>query len=170
LSSHRRASRHLAARSKSKFSKSDKSPSHSATNDSQCKLPDIASGPLVIAIRAGDTDGHAAIIADPNWSSLLNTRANAEYTSTHKVLGGASSEVLRRYFHNDDVPSTSTSEVPFAGLMRSFTSFSQAVAENGYSRIYAGIHFRSAVGMETKEGEKIGHFVFRHCSAAAQSR
>ena len=77
-------------------------------------------------------------------------------------IGGASAEVLRRFFDNDDVPFTTTSGVPFAGLTRSFTSFSQAAAENGESRIYAGIHFRSAVEDGIKQGEKIGRFVFTH--------
>jgi hypothetical protein len=116
----------------------------------------------VTAIRAGDTDGNDATIADPNWSTLLNTPAIPDYTSTHSVAGGASAEVLRRFFDHDDVPFTTTSGVPFAGLTRSFTSFSQAAAENGASRIYAGIHFRSAVEDGIKQGEKIGHFVFTH--------
>ena len=116
----------------------------------------------VTAIRAGDTDGNDGTVADPDWSSLLNTPAIPDYTSTHSVLGGAASEVLRRFFDNDEVPFTTTSGVPFAGLTRSFTSFSQAAAENGESRIYAGIHFRSAVEDGIKQGEKIGRFVFRH--------
>src|SRR6201995_5299766 len=41
----------------------------------------------VTAIRAGDTDGNDATIADSNWSSLLNTPAIPDYTSTHMVLG-----------------------------------------------------------------------------------
>lgn len=91
----------------------------------------------VTAIRAGDTDGNDATVADPNWISLLNTPAHPDYVSTHSVLGGASSEVLRRFFGDDDIPFTITSGVPFAGLTRSFTSFSPAAAENGESRIYA---------------------------------
>ena len=116
----------------------------------------------VTAIRAGDTDGNDETVADPNWSSLLNTPAHPDYTSTHSVIGGASAEVLRRFFDNDDVPFTTTSGVPFAGLTRSFASFSQAAAENGESRIYAGIHFRSSVEDGIQQGEKIGQFVFRH--------
>jgi hypothetical protein len=57
---------------------------------------------------------------------------------------------------------TVTSGVPFAGLTRSFTSFSQAAVENGESRIYAGIHFRSAVEDGIEQGAKIGRFVFLH--------
>jgi hypothetical protein len=116
----------------------------------------------VTAIRAGDTDGNDATIADPNWISLLNTPNVPDYTSTHSVLGGASSEVLRRFFEDDDVPFTNTSGVPFAGITRSYSSFSQAAAENGDSRVYAGIHFRSAVEDGIKQGGQIGRFVFTH--------
>jgi hypothetical protein len=45
---------------------------------------------------------------------------------------------------------------------RSFQGFSQAARENGESRIYAGIHFRSAVEDDIEQGKKIGHFVFTH--------
>jgi len=116
----------------------------------------------VTAIRAGDTDGNHRTDADPAWSSLLNTPAIPDYTSTHSVLGGAASNVLRRFFHNDNVPFTTTSGAPFAGLTRSFTSFSEAAAENGESRIYAGIHFRSAVEDGIRQGKRIGAFVFTH--------
>ncbi|HMF12068.1 MAG TPA: vanadium-dependent haloperoxidase, partial [Gemmataceae bacterium] len=116
----------------------------------------------VTAIRAGDTDGNEETIADPTWISLLNTPAIPDYTSTHSVLGGAASAVLRRFFDDNEVPFTTTSGVPFAGITRSFASFSEAARENGNSRIYAGIHFRSAVEDGIKQGEKIGRFVFAH--------
>jgi len=116
----------------------------------------------VTAIRAGNTDGNDATVADPTWSSLLNTPAIPDYPSTHSILGGAASEVLRRFFHDDDVPFTTTSGAPFAGLTRSFTGFSQTAAENGESRIYAGIHFRSAVEEGIALGNKIGGFAFTH--------
>ena len=116
----------------------------------------------VTAIRAGDTDGNDATTADLAWSNFLNTPAHPDYPSTHSVCGGAAAEVLRRFFHTDDVPFTTTSGTPFSGLTRSFSNFSQAAAENGQSRIYAGIHFRSAVEDGLKQGEKIGRFVFTH--------
>jgi hypothetical protein len=116
----------------------------------------------VTAIRAGDTDGNHRTVAGPAWSSLLNTPAIPDYTSTHSVSGGAASAVLRRFFHTDNVPFTTTSGAPFPGLTRSFMSFSQAAAENGESRIYAGIHFRFAVEDGIKQGKQIGRFVFTH--------
>src|SRR6266568_3683531 len=63
----------------------------------------------VTAIRVGETDGNDRTVADPAWSSLLNTPAIPDYTSTHSVLGGAASEVLRRFFRADNVPFTTTS-------------------------------------------------------------
>ena len=116
----------------------------------------------VTAIRAGDTDGNPATVADPTWSSFLNTPAVPDYTSTHSVLGGASAEVLRRFFSNDDVSFTTTSGTPFAGITRSFTGFSQAAEENGLSRIYAGIHYRSAVEDGIRQGNRVGAYAFAH--------
>jgi hypothetical protein len=116
----------------------------------------------VTAIRAGDTDGNDLTIADPAWSSLLNTPNVPDYTSTHSVLGGAAAEVMRRFFNTDEVPFTVTSGAPFAGITRSYISFSEAAAENGESRIYAGIHFRTAVEDGIRQGDQVGGFVFTH--------
>jgi hypothetical protein len=82
--------------------------------------------------------------------------------STHSVLGGAASELLRRFFHTDHIPFTTTSGAPFVNITRSFSGFSQAAAENGESRMYAGIHFRTAVEDGIKQGNQIGGFVFTH--------
>src|SRR5215510_14370686 len=90
----------------------------------------------VTAIRAGDTDGNDRTVADPAWSSYLNTPALPDYTSTHSVAGGAASAILQRFFRTDNVGFTIPSAPPFAQeLPRSYTSFSQAAAENGESRI-----------------------------------
>ena len=42
-------------------------------------------------------------------------------------------------------------------MVRTFTSFSQAAAENGVSRIYVGFHFRKAVDDGLRHGQKIGN-------------
>jgi len=116
----------------------------------------------VTAIRAGDTDGNDDTVADVAWNTLLNTPAHPDYPSTHSVLGGAAAEVLRRFFGDDDIAFTTTSGAPFAGLTRSYNSFSEAARENGESRIYAGVHFRSAVEDGMSQGRKIGAYVFTH--------
>jgi len=116
----------------------------------------------VTAIRAGDSDGNDATAEDQEWSSFLNTPPIPDYPSTHSVLAGAAAEVLGRFFNNDNIPFTATSGVPFPNITRSFASFSQAAAENADARVYAGIHFRSAVEDGTAQGASIGGFVFRH--------
>jgi hypothetical protein len=123
----------------------------------------------VTAIRAGDIDGNEKTTADPNWQSFLNTPNIPDYPSTHSVLGGAAAEVLAWFFGNDRIAFTTTSGAPFgttpesgapfAGLTRSFTSFSQAAQENADSRVYAGIHFRSAVRDGVLQGRSIGALV-----------
>ena len=49
--------------------------------------------------------------------------------------------------------STCTDTTP---VLRRYTSFSQAAAENGLSRILVGFHFRKAVEEGIKDGAKIG--------------
>jgi hypothetical protein len=114
----------------------------------------------VTAIRAADTDGNDATVADPAWESFLNTPPIPEYPSTHSVAGGAASTVLARFFGGDQVAFSMTSGPPFAGITRSFRSFSQAAQENADSRIYAGIHFRSACQDGIKLGKQIGRRAF----------
>lgn len=53
-----------------------------------------------------------------------------------------------------------TSGAPFAGITRSFSSFSQAAQENADSRVYAGIHFRTACQDGITLGNSIGRRAF----------
>ena len=114
----------------------------------------------VTAIRAGETDGNDATVADPTWESYLNTPPLPDYPSTHSVAGGAAAAVLAQFFGSDQVTFKMKCGPPFAGVTRSFNSFSQAAQENGDSRVYAGIHFRSAVQDGIKQGDQIGRRAF----------
>jgi len=114
----------------------------------------------VTAIRAGDTDGNDATAADRAWESYLNTPALPDYPSTHSVAGGAAAAILARFFGADEFAFTMTSGPPFAGITRSFTSFSQAAQENADSRVYAGINFRSACQDGILLGTQIGRRAF----------
>src|SRR5262245_45973872 len=116
----------------------------------------------VTAIRAADTDGNDATGADATWETYLNTPPIPDYPSTHSVAGGAASAVLARFFGSDEVAFSMTSGPPFTGIMRSFNSFSQASQENANSRVYAGIHFRSACRDGIKLGEQVGRRAFAH--------
>ena len=110
----------------------------------------------VTAIREAADDGNDATVADPTWNSLQNTPAVSDYPSTQSIFSGAAATVLANVFGTDQVPVTISSGPPFADIKRSFLSFSQAAKESAESRIYAGIHFRSACEDGLVLGRKIG--------------
>jgi len=114
----------------------------------------------VTAIPAGADDGNPQTAGDPAWSSYLETPNHPDYTSNHAVLSAAWAEVLARFFGTDRLSFTMTSASPFPGIKRSFTSFSQSAQEAADSRVYAGIHFRSASTEGLALGRKIGAQAF----------
>jgi hypothetical protein len=114
----------------------------------------------ITAIRAADTDGNPDTAADPTWDSLVTTPPAPDYPSGHSGQGGAMSEVLARFF--GDGVSFSTTSTTQPGVIRSFTSFSQAAKENANSRIYIGFHFRHATVEGLKLGGKVGQVAFNH--------
>lgn len=109
-------------------------------------------------------DGNPATAADPTWTPLGAPFTNASagqmnftppfpaYTSGHATFGAALFETLKDFYGTDDVRFTVVSD-EFNGVNRgsdgvvrpykprTFTSFSQAMEENGQSRIYLGIHW-----------------------------
>jgi hypothetical protein len=118
----------------------------------------------VTAIRTGETDDNPDTVGDPNWTPLRATPANQDYASGHSIEGGAAAEVLKQVFGTDGIsfrdcgvklPAGSTCVDP-SPVLRSYTSFSQAAAENAYSRIFIGFHFRKSVEEGTQYGRKIG--------------
>jgi hypothetical protein len=118
----------------------------------------------VTAIQTADTDGNPDTTGDPTWTPLRPTPPNQDYASGHSIEGGAGAEVLKQFFGADQIPFEDCSESLPAGsscsdatpVLRSYTSFSQAAAENAYSRILIGYHFRKSVEEGTEYGRKIG--------------
>jgi len=113
----------------------------------------------VTAIREGDNDGNDATAGDPTWDSHQNTPAVSEYPSTQSTFSGAAAVVLAGVLGGDQVSFSFKSGKPFEGLTRSFTSFSQAARESADSRVYAGIHFRSACEDGLALGRQVGQRV-----------
>jgi PAP2 superfamily len=109
----------------------------------------------VTAIREGDNDGNDATTGDPTWDSHQNTPAVSDYPSTQSTFSAAAAVVLASLL-GDQMNFTFTSGKPFDGITRSFTSFSQAARESADSRVYAGIHFRSACEDGLALGRKVG--------------
>jgi len=96
-------------------------------------------------------------LIDPKWEAILNTPPFPEYPSGHSTQSGAAATVLTDMFgpayafedgtHSDD------------GLpARRFASFWAAAEEAGISRLYGGIHFRSAIERGLDQGRCIGAY------------
>jgi hypothetical protein len=115
----------------------------------------------VTAIRAADSDGNPATVADPNWTPLANTALDPSYPGAHSVVSAAGAAVLSSFFGSDDDSFTVGSEV-LPGVQRSFTSFTGAAEEAGLSRIYAGQHFRTDHVAGEKLGRQVACYVLKH--------
>jgi hypothetical protein len=78
-----------------------------------------------------------------------------EYTSGHSVQSRAAAEVLTAYF-GDSYRFTDITHVDLGFAPRTFASFQQAAAEAAISRLYGGIHYRSAIEEGLGQGACIG--------------
>lgn len=95
---------------------------------------------------------------DPKWKPFLQTPPFPEYLSGHSTISSAAATILTHFF-GDNFAYTDTVEERFGLKKRSFTSFKQAAAEAGISRLYGGIHFIDAITNGQKQGEKVGELV-----------
>lgn len=126
----------------------------------------------VTGIREADTDGNAATTADPAWTPLgapgglhpdgVSVIADftppfPAYVSGHATFGAAAMHTLSLFYGNDSIPFSLTS-VELPGVTRSFNSFSEAIAENGRSRVYLGIHWN----FDDIEGQNLGRAIAEH--------
>lgn len=115
----------------------------------------------VTAIRNGDTDGNPATDPDPAWSSFIVTPPFPEYVSGHSTFSGAAATVLALFYGTDQVAFTTRSDF-LPGVVRHFERFSSAAEEAALSRLYGGIHFRSANEDGLRAGLMIGGWTFGH--------
>ena len=94
------------------------------------------------------------------WRPMLQTPPFPEYTSGHSVISTAAAEVLTSIFGSDFAYDDNT-EVDYGLPVRHFNSFNQAASEAAISRLYGGIHYRSAIENGQKQGADVGNHVIR---------
>ena len=113
----------------------------------------------VTAIRAADIDENPGTAAEPDWlPEAGNTPSDPSYPGAHAVISAAGAIVLRSYFGSDQSNFSVTSEV-LAGVQRSFTTFSAAADEAAFSRIFAGVHFRTDLTTGQQLGASVATWV-----------
>ena len=114
----------------------------------------------VTAIRAGDTDGNAATAPDPVWISLIVTPQFPTTSQAIVPFSGAAAAVLSLFYGTPRVPFSTTSDA-LPNVVREFRGFLQAAREAAFSRMYGGIHFRSANDDGLAVGLAIGAWTFK---------
>jgi PAP2 superfamily len=95
--------------------------------------------------------------AEPNlnWASFIVTPPFPDYVSGHSTFSGAAATVLALFYGTEDLPFTTGSDF-LPGVHRSFPTCLDAAEEAAMSRLYGGIHFRSANEDGLQAGISIG--------------
>jgi len=105
----------------------------------------------------------AIAFAEPNlmWASFIVTPPFPDYVSGHSTFSGAAATVLPLFYGTEDLPFTTGSDF-LPGVTRSFSTCLDAAEEAAVSRLYGGIHFRSANEDGLQAGISIGEWTDSH--------
>jgi len=117
----------------------------------------------ITAIRAGLTPADADPLWEPLLNSLTGTPAHPEYPSAHSSMSGAAAFILAAAF-GENTAFTVTSEVRSGS--RSYSNFSDAIAEIADARVFGGIHFRTSCMRANGLGRAVADYVSRHAMRA----
>ena len=108
------------------------------------------------AIRNADIDGHDATDRDAAWAPLIDAPLHPEFPSGHSILAAAVATVVKADMGVAPMPVLATSSPTAKGATRQWSSPDEFVREVMEARIYAGIHYRSAVEVGAAMGQRIG--------------
>jgi membrane-associated phospholipid phosphatase len=105
----------------------------------------------------------AIAFAEPelHWMSFIVTPPFPDYVSGHSTFSAAAASVLTLFYGTENLPFTTGSD-SLAGVYRSFSTCLDAAEEAALSRIYGGIHFRSASEDGLQAGISIGEWTVAH--------
>lgn len=97
------------------------------------------------------------VLGDSEWTPAVNTPPFPEYSSGHSVQSAAAAQVLTDLF--GDLAFTDNTHVGRGFPPRTFNNFFDFAQEAAISRLYGGIHFRSAIERGLEQGICIGRQV-----------
>jgi PAP2 superfamily len=139
----------------------DKKSSLSTAAEAFCKLGMAISDAFVSVYKTKYTYNQERPITfiqanfSATWVPVLGTPPFPDYTSAHSVQTGAAARVLADVF-GDNTTFTDYSINDLGFTPRTFTKFSDYANEVGLSRIYGGIHNRTADFVGLDQGNKVG--------------
>jgi Bacterial Ig-like domain/FG-GAP-like repeat/PAP2 superfamily/LVIVD repeat len=116
----------------------------------------------VTAIQQANTDNNPNTLADTTWQPLISTPLFPEYVSGHSTFSGAAAAILANTFGNNYQFNANTVNPTLTGLSHHFNSFQEAAREASDSRVYGGIHFKTAGKEGLKLGDSIANFVLEN--------
>ena len=105
------------------------------------------------------------VVADPSWMSYIPTPNFPAYTSGHSTFGATGIEMTKLILGTDAVSFSHESPdqvlwPELIGKRRYFTSLEQAAWENGWSRIFGGVHWLADHEAGDAAGRKIARQAF----------
>jgi hypothetical protein len=105
---------------------------------------------------------NASLPNNPNWFPLLElTPPFPEYVSGHSTFGGAVTRIWQNWFNTDNFRFRVKSDT-LPGVNAIYNSFSQFASDNGFSRIYAGVHFRKSCFDGINAGIQVADWAWTH--------
>jgi hypothetical protein len=114
----------------------------------------------ITAIRLGDSDGNPDTVGDSDWSSHVAAPPYADMPSGYNCLTGATVSAARAFFGTDRMSFTVHSNATNAD--RPYDRWSDVLDDTIDSRIYIGLHFRSADVAGAWLGRKAAEWVAKH--------
>ncbi len=116
------------------------------------------------AAAFNNSDGR--VTRQRNWRSYIPTPEFPAYTSGHSTFGAVGTEITALALGTDKVSFSHESPdqvlwPTLKGRRRSWTSLSQAAEENGWSRLYGGVHWEADHTAAMKAGRAIARQAFQ---------
>ena len=110
----------------------------------------------ITAIRNGDIDGNNATERDASWLPFIDTPMHPEYPCAHCIIAATVGTVLKADLGPQPTPLLRSTSSKAPGVVRTWTSIDDFVAEVANARIYDGVHYRHSTEVGAAMGAKIG--------------
>lgn len=116
----------------------------------------------ITAIRAADTDGNPATMADPSWTPLLGTPPFPDYVAGHTTYAGAAEQVLEQVFGLPLGVVMRLTSATAPGVVETYSTFEDIADGVVEARVLGGIHWRTSSLIGKRIGERVGGFAVDH--------
>jgi len=124
----------------------------------------------VTAIQEGEMDGNPNTVGDPAWLPYTNTPPYPDYTSGANNVTAGLMRATSLFFGTDNMSIEISTANPLAiKKMRTYSSFSDVMAQVVTVRVYHGIHFRFADQRAREQGEQVAEYVVTHALLPVQN-